>query len=295
MNKHYLEKDFFSPEELISVRFAHTRSFVSMHSHEFWEFVYLYEGEGLHITPTVRETMNTGDFLLIRPGSSHAIVSDLETSTPGRICNCLIKCSFMEELIHEFELQTKSELAGYKLYELLTTKQPICIRGTDDNARNIRHLIWLAAHEYNHFTDASAMMIRYSLVCLLTCMTRLYEYQSGRLATPVSKRGDIDELIKYMTYNFAQPLTLEILAQHTHLSREYLSRAFKKQTGKNLFDYLTEIRITRAKDMLRTNTFSIEYIGEYCGYQTCDAFRKAFRRVTGMSPGEYRKRSILSS
>lgn len=259
-----------------------------MHFHEFWEIAYLYEGRGIHRTPDGEEFFETNEFLFIKPGAAHAVLSvPLDDGAPARICNCLIRHDYFSSCIREF--QSEVPLKGYALYDMLSGNHPFCLHLKDDNAKNVLHLLWLIAHEYNHFTDGSEMVIRHAVFCLLTCITRLYEYKLDRIATPVSRQGNIDELIKYMNSNFGQPLSLELLALHAHLSREYLSRTFKKHTGKNISAYLEEIRITRAKDMLRTNTFSIEYIWEYCGYRSASAFQKAFKKVVGMSPRDYRK------
>ena len=288
MNQKYPETEFFDKEENVYAFFTFGDSRENLHSHEFWAISYLYEGRGIYRTPDGEETLEANEFLFIKPGAIHAIMSmPLCDGAPARICNCQIRSDYFLSCIREF--QAEAPLKGYVLYDMLSGDRPFCLHLKDDNAKNILHLLWLIAHEYNHFTDGSEMVIRHAIFCLLTCITRLYEYQLNKIATPVSRRGDIDELIKYMTANFGQPLSLELLAMRAHLSREYLSRTFKKYTGKNISTYLEEIRITRAKDMLRTNTFSIEYIGEYCGYRSASAFQKAFKKVVGMPPSEYRK------
>ena len=186
-------------------------------------------------------------------------------------------------------LQAENILSSYSLIPLLTDHRPLCIRLCDDNAENLRHLLWLIAHEYNHFTDASTLLMENSFFSVMIVLIRLYEYQSGHLTTPVSKRGDMDQLIKFILCNFNQHLTLELLADQVHLSREYLSRAFKQQTGKNLSTFITEVRIQRAKEYLRTNTFSCAEIAVFCGYESASAFQKAFRKIVGMSPRDYRR------
>lgn len=294
MMKKYREIDFFDKNENIYAFFTYADNIKNMHSHEFWEIVYLFEGRGVHRTPDGETVMEAGDFLLIRPGAAHSIESVPQCDGAlARICNCLVRRDYFSSIADSF--QAESSLKGYALCDLLSGACPFCLHLKDDNASNIRHLLWLIAHEYNHFTDGSEVIMSHALSCLLICVTRLYEYQSGKTATPVSRRGDMDELIKFMTANFGQPMSLQYLALHAHLSREYLSRAFKKHTGKNISAYLTEIRIARAKDMLRTNTFSIEYIGEYCGYQSASAFQKAFKKTVGMSPGSYRRSSTSST
>ena len=73
-----------------------------------------------------------------------------------------------------------------------------------------------------------------------------------------------------------------------HLSREYLSRYFKRYTGKNISETLLEVRMYHAKEMLITTTHAVDDIGLYCGYTSSSNFQKAFKKYTGMSPREFR-------
>lgn len=173
---------------------------------------------------------------------------------------------------------------------MILNQEPFCIHLSDDNAQNIRHLMWLIAHEYNHFTVGSEIIIRHAMIDLLIIITRLYEYGIKKAAPIVSKNAEIDELMKYMRSNFSYKLTLEFLAAHVHLSREYLSRYFKQCTGKTISEFLLEIRMSRAKEMLRTSSHSVTDIGIYCGYPSVANFQKAFKNFVGMPPSEYRKK-----
>ena len=291
MVKHLREADFFDINENVYAFFTCANNTASTHSHEFWELAYVYEGEGINTCNDITTTLRAGDFMLIKPGTAHSIITPKHTGNSlARICNCLIRRSYFDNLINRFH--SRKYMNGYILSELLSQSNPLCVILHDDNAFNIKHLMWLIAHEYNHFTAGSSTLIENSLDSLLICITRLYEYSYGSLSTPVSQHEVIDELIKYMTANFSNDLSLDFLAQHVHLSREYLSRYFKKQTGKNISEFLTEIRISRAKEMLSTNTFTVEYISEYCGYGCLRTFEKAFKKVTGITASDYRKQKI---
>lgn len=289
MIKYLTEADFFDINENVYAFFTCANHTASTHCHEFYEITYVYEGEACNISNDSQTTLKTGDFMLIKPGAVHSITTPKNNGNSlARICNCLIRKNYFEKLMEKYN--SLDDMNGYMLSDMLRQNSPFCIVLHDDNASNIKHLIWLIAHEYNHSTSGSNIIIENSLYSLLICMTRLYEYKNGSLSTPVSKHEVIDELIKYMTANFGSNLTLDFLAQHVHLSREYLSRYFKKQTGKNISEFLTEIRISRAKQMLSTNTLSVEDISEYCGYNCTRTFEKAFKKITGFSPAEYRRK-----
>lgn len=286
MNTEFLNKDFFDENENIRAFFCCAHSEKNMHSHEFWELGYIYEGIGTHHTSKGNEAVKAGDFILIKPGGYHSVTAP-QNGASTRVCNCLFTQNYFEMLIQEY--WNVSGLADYTMQDMLLGAKPFCLHLTDDNAKNVKHLMWLIAHEYNHFTIGSELIIKNTMLDLLIIITRLYEYSLKKAAPTVSRNDEIDRLMKYMRSNFGYKLTLDFLAGQVHLSREYLSRYFKRYTGKTISEFLTEIRISKAKEMLRTSSHSVEDIGAYCGYPSVSNFQKAFKKATGMSPGGYRK------
>lgn len=94
----------------------------------------------------------------------------------------------------------------------------------------------------------------------------------------------IKDTKEYISMHYNQPLTLASLAERVHLSEEYFSRLFKKEIGKNFTEYLTEIRMIRAKQLLQSSSFNINEIGEMVGIQNPSYFSSQFKRYYGISP-----------
>ena len=100
----------------------------------------------------------------------------------------------------------------------------------------------------------------------------------------------IEEVLSYISENIDQPLTLESLAQRVSLSPFYFSRVFRKETGYTLREYLINTRINAARFYLRTTELSLKEISYRCGYGSDSTFCTTFKRITGMTPLEYRNR-----
>ena len=75
------------------------------------------------------------------------------------------------------------------------------------------------------------------------------------------------------------------------MSKYYLSHVFKKHTGISPMKHLTERRIAYAKQLLSETELSAGEVGEACGYRDRAVFFKAFKRETGVPPGEYRAKN----
>ena len=98
----------------------------------------------------------------------------------------------------------------------------------------------------------------------------------------------IEEVLSYISENIDQPLTLESLAQRVSLSPFYFSRVFRRETGYTLREYLINTRINAARFYLRTTQLSLKEITYRCGYGSDSTFCTTFKRITGMTPLEYR-------
>ncbi len=84
-------------------------------------------------------------------------------------------------------------------------------------------------------------------------------------------------------------MTLERVANEIGFNATYFSSTFKKATGENFVDYLTRVRMDKAKIMLVQSELDLNIISEQAGYATLKYFSKIFKKYTGITPSEYRK------
>ena len=94
---------------------------------------------------------------------------------------------------------------------------------------------------------------------------------------------------KYIEANYTKNITLDDLSMAVNISSYYLSRIFKENTGENFIDYLTGLRIERAKELLATTQYSMKEIGVMSGYPDSNYFSKTFKKNVGVTPTEYRE------
>lgn len=103
--------------------------------------------------------------------------------------------------------------------------------------------------------------------------------------------GVIREIQLFIRQHYAEDISLNFLAEHFYLHSNYLSKLFKDKTGKNFIDYLTEIRMEKAKELLRNTEYKIIEICAMTGYDNPRYFSKLFKSCTGMTPREYREKN----
>jgi two-component system response regulator YesN len=93
---------------------------------------------------------------------------------------------------------------------------------------------------------------------------------------------------KYIIENFNKDICMDDAAKETNLSYHYFSKFFKDSTGKSFVEYLTELRVDKSRELLRQTNDSIKEICYKIGYSDPNYYCKIFKRVTGMTPTEYR-------
>lgn len=101
--------------------------------------------------------------------------------------------------------------------------------------------------------------------------------------------GDIlKKALQYIQTSYSKDITLEQVAHHISLNPTYFSSMFHKKTGKKFSDYLIYIRIEKAKQLLEDTDLTIKQISFKIGYKSPNYFSRIFKKVTNLSPTNYR-------
>ena len=100
----------------------------------------------------------------------------------------------------------------------------------------------------------------------------------------------INKAIKYIYENLDSPINIEQLAHKCDLSKSYFHKAFKESTGLTPNNFILNLKINRCKQLLHLTGMSIGEIAESVGFYDCVYFSYVFKRITKMSPSQYRKK-----
>ena len=101
--------------------------------------------------------------------------------------------------------------------------------------------------------------------------------------------GDVD-VVNYIQHHISQPITVENMAEALFMSRPYLSRKFKEETGESLTDFILYEKTEEAKRLLRYSDKPITAISSYLGFSSPSHFSRVFKAHVCLTPGEYREK-----
>ena len=110
-----------------------------------------------------------------------------------------------------------------------------------------------------------------------------------------SKRSEksgsvIGEAMRYIRENYNRDISLDEVSREVNISPYYFSKLFKDSTEQNFIEYLTKIRIEKAKEFLVKPDISIKEAGIRSGYTDPNYFSRIFKRYEGVTPSEFRER-----
>ena len=267
-------------EDFMITRKTHTglREEAQQRFHRFHELYYVLEGKCSVLIGQRICSLQAGDVAVIPVRTLHK--TDYLSSGP----NTKYVISLTEDMARSIDAFLGEELT------------PVCLdAGQVTIPLQRRELIQLLLarmlYEYENRPPHAASIIK---ACLTQFLTSLYLYrtqQEEKADIPEASTERIHGITDYLYEHYSENLSLPQLAEHFALSPSYLSRSFKKAAGLGLREYLVNLRIQQACELLLSTSLSVTEIADRCGFNDSNYFGDAFKKATGLSPRDYRRLS----
>lgn len=218
-----------------------------------------------------------GSLVCCEPGTALTILPTGNRESPSKYLDITVKKEFLEQVSSEVSRTNKINLQrieaafSYRLVEAIAGfKNEILMYG-----------------------ESNQLMIDSITTQMVVQLLRDIngDIPAGR-ETAFKDQQSIKNAIDYMQSYYSCSITITDICQTVHLSPNYFIRCFKEQTGQTPYQYLTEIRIRKAQQMLKKINYSIGEIATLCGFVNSGHFSTLFKRYVGISPTDYRKRII---
>jgi AraC-like DNA-binding protein len=161
-----------------------------------------------------------------------------------------------------------------------------------DNPRDYeKHAYYKSYQELNKTVSDSVYFETQGI--LLQLVSRFLNSNRFKTKTPDPIPSKILEAMRYIQVNLKENLSVNFLADNANLNQDYFSRLFLKYAGQRPLSYLHEKRIERAQYLIATTGLSYIEIAEKVGFENSSHFSKIFKKVTSITPGEYKKQNGL--
>jgi YesN/AraC family two-component response regulator len=124
-------------------------------------------------------------------------------------------------------------------------------------------------------------------------LMQIEENLPGMETHPTAERAGVQNFIvskamDYIEANYMNKIELDDIAAQVYVTRNYLSSLFKKHTGVTVVEYITEVRLSKAKEYLKIPGYSMSEIAKKIGMKSARYFSSSFKEKYGLTPTEYR-------
>lgn len=240
-----------------------------LHWHDYYEIELCTSGEGIHRINGVAYPFSKGSFLLLHPSDFH----EVEVLQP---------LSYFNASFSSFAIDKKY------LHALLKKNRCICGTLSNDDFDFLCAVFKKATLENQTLQTQDNTTLQALLHVILSFLFKTPHF----LEIEEKPAFSFGEMIEYIHAHFANSPSLEEVAAHSGLQPNYFCRKFKQATGKTYIEYLNHLKIEHAKNMLQTCDLSIIEIALDSGFSSPSSFLRAFKKQTGYSPLQYKKRKI---
>lgn len=252
------------------------------HFHNYYEIYYLIDGKRRFFVNHSLYDVMPNDIMLINKGDIHQTMTAKETKKHVRY---LITFSdqFLDGLGNEFDKNFFLSIFKNKKTHLHESAQ-----------NSFLTLLYKIDSNIGQNDIYSQYIAKLGIIELLVNINKLVDKSASPLLDNLTVYEDrIQDACRYICNYYNQPISLNQMAKIAYMSPTYFSKKFKRVTGIGFNEYLNNVRIKMAANMLIETKDSITEIASYCGYQDSNYFGDVFKKIVGVSPNKYRKEHFL--
>jgi AraC-like DNA-binding protein/mannose-6-phosphate isomerase-like protein (cupin superfamily) len=263
------------------------------HAHEHFQVCYISRGLCKHSIGDRLSTLSRGDIIAIPPFEEHQLIAFSDADDDLE----LIQIDFMPFFIND-NMRELSTLEGFAdflyIQPLMQKNNPLWpkLNISSTNIDKVEALIESMKTELRNKEEGFQLSIKADLLKFLVIIGRefkSYAVNHGKNDAINQYKNNFKDIILFIEENFSSDLKLEDIAQKANMSPSYFSHMFKLIKGSTLIDYINQLRINKAMDLLVNTNQSIIEVSSSVGFNNLGHFNRMFKRISGITPSLYRK------
>ncbi len=271
--RRYTKEDYINWENNIYIEKKFVEKSCPIHWHDHYEIEYIVSGSGKQVLNGIEYPLSAGMIHFLTPTDFHEIIVDSKLE--------IIKFNFREENVDSFILSTLIGLCG---------NTSINFQG--EEKKTIESLIEMSLKHTGLYKDSAyfSHMIKKLLECILLDIIEHLGASEHRIENSVSE-NNIQKVLLYIHKHFKEPLELGTAADMVHYTPQHLSKLFHRTMGITFKEYITNLRMNYASQLILNTQMEIVEISRESGFGTRQNFTKEFKRFYLCSPSEYRTKN----
>lgn len=249
---------------------------VSLHFHDFYECYLLLSGNIRYQIDSASFTISPGDLLLIGPNQLHRPLFTQSNEPYERLVLWLSR-AFVESLSTQ-----ESDLSS-----CFSTQRLSAIRFLPEQRENITRQLFDLLNATGSDQFGRDVLCRSLVTSLLVTFNRALEGRERALPRADVRVSKLAKAISnYLDAHLAETISLDELSQTVFLSKYYLERVFRRETGVSIYQMLLQKRMIHARNLMQEGV-PLTSVAQKCGFSEYSGFYRAFRNEYGISPRKY--------
>lgn len=245
--------------------------------HEELEIKYCYQGGFGVLVNTDLHYVKPGDVVIVNPYEIHA---NVKMGGEGRYYRLIMDLDTFDDVTYNGKELRRQLISGAVRFDNL-------VSGNVQLQNVIQNIVSELENKAEHYDlCVKGLIQQLTAILLRNCIcldAKFKDEQSLKL------KGLIVPALTRIHMDYAENVTLDELAEASHVTKSHFCRVFKKTMGVTPVQYLTTYRIDVAYTMLKNTELSCEEISRLCGFEDYSYFNRQFKKVKGISPTGVRK------
>ena len=183
------------------------------------------------------------------------------------------------------ELKSKENTSGHEVIQMMKEAMNLFLVTMKQNKLNIKDVDTYFEKFILNIENIGYIDEMFSYLT----KTMVTSFRQAILDKQLEDNKPIRDAKQYIKKQYKKSITLEIVSEYIGFNATYFSSLFKKETGITFSEYLTSVRMEKAKELLKETNMSVSSICEEVGYNDYKNFTKGFNKYTNLKPNEYRK------
>lgn len=282
----YKVENIISIDSIVTLHnFSFDSNFVSdKESHDFYEFVFCKKGSLIIHQGDNSTELNQNEIIFHKPNVIHYISSN-KNSKPSIL---IVSFSSKSEEMHFFD--NKKFLLSNDLIQIINIIFDLGAKTFDiDSTTPATKKMSLKENAIIGGIQSIKNMVEFFLLEII----KKERSSNEKIGLFLSGDNLIDNIIYYLKNNIHSNVSIANICEYFGYSKSFIFKEFKKKTGRTIINYFIELKIEEAKILLRKKENNISQVSSLLAFDNPNYFSKVFKKITGISPVEYKSKYNL--
>ncbi len=251
-------------------------------SHNFWEMVYVDKGKVLVTNETDEIILSQGDIVFHKPNEFHAIRS--YESEPNFFVITFVCKSPSMTFLEDYHTKLDEKLKPFISSIIKESDLTFVIPKNDPSLKKL-------TKKEDAIIGGEQFIKTYLEQLLILLIRNVQKVNDINIFTTKQSMENhlIDSIKKHLEKNVESKFKISDICSKLGYSKSYLCKIFSEQTGQSIANYGTYVKIKHAKQLIRENNLNFSQISDRLNFDNSQYFSRVFKRVTGMTPTEFKQ------